>query len=181
MNFLEQMVAEWYEYQGFFVLRNVLVGKREKGGYECELDVVAFLPDPVKPELIHVEASTDADSWQKRDQRFKKKFDAGRKYITKLYKGLELPETMNQYAVLVFTGRDTNRTVGGCRVVSASKLLSDILANVGSKSIYDHMVPEKFPILRTLQFVSENRKAVGEIFALLDAPTKHVKDSSRDR
>ena len=41
-NYLEQMIAVWYEYRGFFVRRNVLVGKRPKGGYECELDVVAY-------------------------------------------------------------------------------------------------------------------------------------------
>ena len=42
INFLEQLIAEWYEYRGYFVRRNVLVGRRLKGGYECELDIVAF-------------------------------------------------------------------------------------------------------------------------------------------
>ena len=41
-NYLEQLIAEWYEYQGVFVRRNVLVGKLPRGGHECELDVVAF-------------------------------------------------------------------------------------------------------------------------------------------
>ena len=27
-NFLEQLVTEWYEYRGYFVRRNVPVGKR---------------------------------------------------------------------------------------------------------------------------------------------------------
>lgn len=44
MNYLEQLISEWYEYQGYFVRRNVLVGKRSDGGWECELDVVAFHP-----------------------------------------------------------------------------------------------------------------------------------------
>src|SRR5437016_5364675 len=44
VNFLEQLVAEWYEYQGYFIRRNVRVGKLAAGGYECELDVVAFHP-----------------------------------------------------------------------------------------------------------------------------------------
>jgi hypothetical protein len=26
-NYLEQLIAEWYEHKGFFVRRNVLVGK----------------------------------------------------------------------------------------------------------------------------------------------------------
>jgi hypothetical protein len=37
VNFLEQLVAEWYEYQGYFVRCDVYVGKRPTGGYECEL------------------------------------------------------------------------------------------------------------------------------------------------
>lgn len=54
-NYLEQLVAEWYEYQGYFVRRNILVGKRDKGGHECELDVVAFNPET--QHLVHVEPS----------------------------------------------------------------------------------------------------------------------------
>ena len=44
MNFLEQLVAEWYEFNGYFVRRNVKVGPRAKGGHDGELDVVAFHP-----------------------------------------------------------------------------------------------------------------------------------------
>jgi hypothetical protein len=39
-NHLEALVAEWYEVRGYFVRRNVQVGKRPKGGYECEFDIV---------------------------------------------------------------------------------------------------------------------------------------------
>jgi len=68
MNFLEQLLAEWFEYQGYFVRRNVRVGPRSKGGYECELDIVAFHPE--RKHLVHVEPSTDADSYDKRDRRY---------------------------------------------------------------------------------------------------------------
>jgi hypothetical protein len=34
---LEQLVAEWYEFQGYFVRRNVRVGRRLKGGHDGEL------------------------------------------------------------------------------------------------------------------------------------------------
>ena len=52
-NHLEELVAECYQLQGYFVRRNVQVGKRLQGGYECELDVVAFHPGLQK--LVHVE------------------------------------------------------------------------------------------------------------------------------
>ena len=42
-NYLEQLVAEWYEYKGYFVKKNLWVGKLSSGGYECELDDGTFI------------------------------------------------------------------------------------------------------------------------------------------
>lgn len=36
-NHLETLVAEWYEFCGYFIRRNIQVGKRLKGGYEPSL------------------------------------------------------------------------------------------------------------------------------------------------
>jgi hypothetical protein len=52
MNFLEQLTSEWYAYRGYFVRTNVKFGRRPAGGYEGEMDVVAF--DPLKKVLVHV-------------------------------------------------------------------------------------------------------------------------------
>jgi len=41
MNFLEQLVAEWYEWQGYFVCVNRKYGKRPGGGWTGEADVLA--------------------------------------------------------------------------------------------------------------------------------------------
>src|SRR5713101_5580816 len=68
INFLEQLVAEWYEYRGFFVRRNIHVGKRTAGGHEGELDVVAF--HPVEKRLVQIETSMDAGSWADREKAF---------------------------------------------------------------------------------------------------------------
>lgn len=65
MNFLEQLVSEWYEFQGYFVRRNVRIGLRANGGYEGELDVLALHPG--KKRLLHIETSMYAGSWEKRD------------------------------------------------------------------------------------------------------------------
>ena len=62
------------------------VGKRVKGGYDCELDVVAFCPQ--RQHLVHVEPSMDANTWAEREARYAKKFEAGRKYIPGLLPGL---------------------------------------------------------------------------------------------
>ena len=82
-NHLEALVAEWYEFRGYFVRRNVQVGKLLKGGYHCELDIVAFHPE--QRSLAHIEPSLDSDSWAKREVRYKKKFEAGRRHIPALF------------------------------------------------------------------------------------------------
>ena len=52
MNFLETLVAEWYEYTGYFVRTNPRTRKRAKGGWDVELDVLAFAPGDQR--LIHI-------------------------------------------------------------------------------------------------------------------------------
>jgi hypothetical protein len=100
MNHLEQLVAEWYEYRGYFVRRNVQVGKRDKGGYDCELDVVAFHPE--KQHLVHVEPSMDAHTWVKREERFAKKFSVGCSHIPALFKGIVLPWLFRSLSLACF-------------------------------------------------------------------------------
>ena len=151
MNHLEQLIAEWYEYQGYFVRRNVLVGKRSKGGYECELDIVAFHPG--KKELVHIEPSLDADSWTKREMRYKKKFEAGRKYIPKIFKGLDIPKDITQCVVLVFASKANHPELAGGKVVLVEEILRDMARELHDKKVSSQAIPEQFSLLRTIQFM----------------------------
>lgn len=157
-NYLEQLVAEWYEYQGYFIRRNVLVGKREKGGFESELDVVAFHPG--RRHLLHVEASMDSDSWERRESRYAQKFSAGRRYIPELFTGFDLPDEIEQIAVLVYASKQNRQTLAGGRIVLANELLNEIITKLRGKSINSSMVAEHYPILRTIQFLCQYRKDV---------------------
>lgn len=157
-NFLEQLVAEWYEYQGYFVRRNVPVGRRTKGGYECELDVVAF--NPAKRHLAHIEPSMDAESWETRERRYRKKFEAGRKYIPGLFPGFDVPQEIEQIAILVFASKVNHPTLGGGKVLLVPELMREIMEDLSDKKIAANAVPEHHALLRTLQFVVEYRKKV---------------------
>ncbi len=161
INFLEQLVAEWYEYRGYFVRRNVLVGKLKKGGYECELDVVAFNPETKK--LIHIEPSMDAHSWAIREKRFKKKFDIGRKHIPDIFKGINIPNEIEQIALLVFAGKKDHASIGGGKIMIIDELLGNIFEELRNKSVESSTVSEQFTILRTLQFAARYWKTLGSI------------------
>lgn len=156
-NHLEQLVAEWYEYQGYFVRRNIKVGKRAQGGYEGELDIVALHPE--RRHLVHIETSLDALPWAQRDARFRRKFEAGAKYIPGLFSGLDVPGEIEAIAVLVFAAKRTRNTVGGARLMLASELFEEILRALSSTSIYSGVIDEQKPLLRTLQFVAEYRSS----------------------
>jgi hypothetical protein len=152
-NYLEQLVTEWYEYDHFFVRRNVKVGRRPKGGYDCELDVVAFNPENKK--LVHIEPSMDAENWDTRERRYKRKFDAGRTHIPGLFNGLDIPTDVEQIALFVFASNKNRKSVGGGKVVHLRDFIGDVFRTLRGKRVGNEMIPESFPILRTLQFTSE--------------------------
>jgi len=157
-NFLEHLVTEWYEYRGFLVRRNIPVGRRARGGYEAELDVVAF--HPVTRRLVHLEPSMDAESWETRERRFQRKFDAGRRHIPGLFPGVALPDEIEQIAILIFASKANHPTLGGGQVQLASDLMREIMEDLSDKKLAENSVPEHHALLRTLQLVVEYRRKV---------------------
>lgn len=158
MNFLEDLVAEWYEFRGYFVRRNVNVGKRPAGGWECELDVVAF--HPAQKHLVHIEPSMDSNSWETRAARFEKKFAAGRKYIPKLFAGVDVPTEIKQIALFGLGSRANYPTLAGGRVLLIADLLQEIVAGLITQRVERAAVSEQFPRLRTVQFVCQHHAAL---------------------
>jgi hypothetical protein len=160
-NFMEELVAEWLEYKGHIVKRNERVGRRERGGHEGELDVVAF--NPKTKHIVHFETSSDADSWAERERRFSKKFSSGAKYIKSLFEGLIVSGEIEQKAMFAFGSDRNHKTVGGGQVVLAEDFLVEILHELKGVSSLERAVPEKYPILRVLQMITGSKKALTEL------------------
>lgn len=160
MNHLEQLLCEWYEYKGYFVRKNIKVGARPNGGYEGELDVVAFHPET--KQIIHIESSSDALSWSKREEKYVKKFEAGKKYIPALFSSFEFQGNIEQIALLLFASK-TNRTkLGGGKIKLVSELMVEICEDLARKSVAKKAVPEQFSLLRTIQLTTEYRNQILE-------------------
>lgn len=154
-NYLVQLAAEWYEFQGYLVRRNVPVdGGGSKGA--VELDVVAI--DAARSEIVHLEASMDTDSWQKRERRFGAKFKAGEAYCRRLARAMKGRTKRRQLALLVYGRASGRRSIGGGELVLMPGFLHEITEVLGQQKLQNQIVPEHLPLIRTLQFVTEYRE-----------------------
>jgi len=153
-NHLEDLVAESYELQGFFVRRNVRVGKRPNGGYNCELDIVAF--HPKLRRLVQIEPSLDSDTWEERERRYAKKFEAGRRHIPAMFGGFTLPRKIEQIALFVYGGGGRT-TLSGGRVLFIKDFMLQMeeYLYLNWRHVRSNAIPEAYPLLRTLQLAAE--------------------------
>jgi hypothetical protein len=165
MNFLEQLVSEWFSYRGYFVRTNVKVGPRQAGGYEGELDVVAFNPET--GEIVHVETSMDAHSWDRRRQRYARKFELGRQYIPQIFQFAE--RRPRQVVVLGFprSTRDVDLLGDDVEVYLMPRLIREIEGELCRKTVESGAVPEIYPLLRAMQFALDYG---GYLKAIRDRP-----------
>lgn len=154
-NYLVQLAAEWYEFQGYLVRRNVPVAVTGQGG-SVELDVVAV--NTRRSEIVHLEASMDTDSWQKRERRFKAKFKAGEGYCQSLARGMKGRTARKQRALLVYGRGAGRRALGGGELVLMPNFLLEITEVLAKQRLQSQIVPEHLPLIRTLQFVTEYRE-----------------------
>lgn len=147
---LETLIHEYLEWQGYLVRRNVKVGRRAKGGWEMELDLIAY--NPLKQHLVHYEPSLDAHSWKLREERFTKKFSAAQRYMfTEIFPWLPPNSKLEQFAV-VYNPTSNRPLLGGGKVLGVDQLVSEIRAKVvACGPMIRNAIPESFPLLRTLQ------------------------------
>lgn len=150
MNFLEQVAAEWYAYRGFFVRTNIKFGKRLAGGYEGEIDVAAF--DPKTKHLIHIETSTDADSWAERRRRFRKKFVGAKRHYKEVF-DFELG-SIEKRAIVGFSRKMLKQIDFGAdvQVTLVPDFIRELTQFLGSLNPMQSAVPEVYPLLRAIQF-----------------------------
>jgi hypothetical protein len=149
MNFLEQLVGEWYSYKGYFVQTNVKFGPLKHGGYEGEMDVVAFHPkDKV---LVHVETSTDSLSWEKRRHHFESKFRRAQKHYSELFHFDY--DAVEKIAIVGLRSTAPHGISFGKDVVikTSPEFIREMTEYLKDKSPLKQAVPEHWPLIRLLQ------------------------------
>jgi len=147
MNFLESLAAEWYGYKGYFVRSNIRVEKLVRGGYGAELDVLAY--SPMKGELLHIETSSDADSWSVRKDRLLKKFRFSHEQYEKLF-SVRI-DKVRKIAVCGFSFNSRSLKLGDIELRSVREFLCEISEELSHKDLMREAVPESYPLLRAIQ------------------------------
>jgi len=150
MNFLETLAAEWYEYTGYFVRTNVRARKRKQGGFEHELDVLAY--DPRESTVVHIETSGDTASMKEREQRFRNK-----KFILSLDDYQEILNTeiagVEKVAIVGYSKKTRNPIDWGeIEVILIPTFIKLITDTLRTKDVMTEGVPETYPLLRAIQF-----------------------------
>jgi hypothetical protein len=157
MNFLEQIAAEWYNFNGYFVSTNVNFGPRPRGGYTGEIDVLALKPP--SRELVHLEMSSDADRWEERRARFERKFRDAAEWYEKL-SGFA-PEHIEKIAVVSLNLSTAGMEfVEGVTLKSVPEFVGEIMIALEGRGPASAAVPERFGLIRTLQFAELARKMI---------------------
>ena len=148
MNHLEQLTRQYYDWKGYLVKGNIKVGRLSHGGWAGGLDVVAYHPQ--KNHLVHIEPSIDADSWEKREKRFNKKFKMGKEYIYRdVFPWLSSDTQLEQIAILVTSSR---KELCGGIVISLDEFIKQIKDEIQVRGKVSHnAIPEEYGLLRTIQ------------------------------
>ena len=150
MAHIEDLLAEYLNWKGYLVKKNIKVGRLKHGGWEMELDVMGY--HPMTKDLVHYEPSLDALSWDKKEHRYIKKFKAGRKYIlSEIF--IWFPKTTEIRQIAVFNSHPVNRNeIAGGTIQSVDELMSEIRGAIKENGrMSKSAIPEQFPLLRTVQ------------------------------
>lgn len=150
MNFLESLAAEWYAVQGYFVRTNIKANRRDNGGYNNEIDVLAFLP--VTGKLVHLETSWDAHSWEMREERYlSKKFVFSAEQYAEL---VGIMPTDIQKRAIIGTSKSQPKEIWGTdiEVTTVPNFIAEIAAEMKLRHPMRDVIPETYPCLRSFQF-----------------------------
>ena len=93
----------------------------------------------------------------------KKKFRVGRKYIPELFKGLEIPQEIEQVCLLGFGSNINHPYLAGGKVITVSEFLSKIMQEIGKSNMHKKTMSDGHHILRTLQFITQNKSMFSEL------------------
>lgn len=97
----------------------------------------------------------DSHHWDTREDRFRKKFEAGQKYIPELFEAFKPLPNIEQVALFVYGSSKEHPQIGGGRVLMIKEFMKETREGIKGRSVAKSVIPEQYVILRTLLFAAE--------------------------
>lgn len=148
MTWLEQLVREYYEIQGYWVRTNVKFGLLRHGGYKGEADVLAF--DPQERTLVHIEPSMGAESWDRRKEIFHNKFEKAKPHYDEMF-SLGIAR-VHRIAIAGWGREAPPMNLDDIRLMTVAEFVQEAQGLVTTMFKGGASPPEQYPLLRTLYF-----------------------------
>jgi Holliday junction resolvase-like predicted endonuclease len=145
-NFLEELAAEYYEFNGYWIKKNTRYEREE-------FDVFAMKKD----EFIHVECDGSSDTVEVIRKRLLGKFKRANKHYEQLF-GLKDVQKVKKIAIVGRTNKEFKIGSGITRK-SIPEFVTETIDFVAKQP---KTVPEQYGFLRMLQFEMQYRNLKGE-------------------
>jgi len=136
-NYLEQLAAEWYSFAGYFVRTNVRARRYR------ELDVLAYKPKD--RELVHIELSSVSIGREQIREKFNFELAEYERIL-----GVKI-DSLKRIFVTYHPGSRSREN--DIKVKSVSEFFQELISDFSKRVPGKQIVPDGFPILRTIQMV----------------------------
>jgi len=148
MNFLEELISEYYSIQGYLIIQNIRINPRKNGGHKNEIDILVF--HPCTKQIIHIETSSDNKNRKDKIKNFKHKFKIDEQKIKKLFGNTHLPNSIKREGIIL---HGSPKKYKDFELISVQKYINDIIKYLeDEKYSTKKMVPEKYPLIRMILF-----------------------------
>ena len=84
----------------------------------------------------------------------------GWQFIPSLFGGVDLPDKIEQIALLAYASKVNHQTIGGGQIMLVSELIGEIMDDLTAKDFSEEAVPENLPLIRTLQLAATHDSEV---------------------
>lgn len=162
MTWLEQLVREFYEVQGYWVRTNVRFEPTGHGGYAGEADILAW--DSESSVLLHVETTLATTAWSDRSKRIEKQFTKAAQHYEEMF---PLPRgriiRVEKVAILRISrnSKGMKQGIPGAKLVPLGEFMCQVADLVTARFRGNRSPPEQYPLLRTIYFLKKaEREAV---------------------
>ena len=73
-------------------------------------------------------------------------------------------EEIEQIAVLAFASKQNKQEFAGGKILLVDELLCEIVKKLSKTQINKNAVPEQYPLLRTIQFITHYKNKISEVW-----------------